>query len=132
MKCKDCEHYILSQCPGGLSDNMEKPCFLENIYGVKAEKTAEFLGDAYKLANKLGIKGDKVLLDLQKNKTKSKYYPIYRAIVVSQTKYLLDMYHKLGVKLTLEDFRAESFYAGIPPVTADEINKYIDEVEKNE
>lgn len=130
MKCKNCEHYILSECngfPEGTPLDLSG-CYLENVYGLKAERMVGELADTYKEATAeyhnnpdFRKKADAITLDLYKNKTKSRYYPLWRMLAIVGTKHVLDMCHRLNVDMRLDHIRGESFYAGIPRITAEEI-----------
>jgi hypothetical protein len=50
------------------------------------------------------------------------YYQDWRKMRAKGCAALLDIYKVLNVKLTAHHFRGETFYAGIPEVTVDEIN----------
>jgi len=54
------------------------------------------------------------------------YYQDWRESRAKSCAHLMDMYKLLNIKLTLNDFVGETFYAGIPKVTNDEVNSAID------
>ena len=54
------------------------------------------------------------------------YYIDWRTSRAKSCAHLLDLYEMLNVKLTAHDFVGETFYAGIPKVTIDEMNDAIE------
>lgn len=55
------------------------------------------------------------------------YYMDWRKQRAKSCTHALDMYMRLNVKFTIEEFKGETFYAGIPPVTKEEIEQYIND-----
>lgn len=55
------------------------------------------------------------------------YYQGWRKTRGKSIAHLIDIYKLLNVKFIVSDFRGETFYAGIPPVTIDEVNISITE-----
>lgn len=61
------------------------------------------------------------------------YYQNWRGMRAKSCAHLMDVYKLLNVKFSLNDFIGETFYAGIPTVTYDEVNNAIDkyDMDKN-
>jgi hypothetical protein len=57
------------------------------------------------------------------------YYQDWRISRAKSCAHLMDIYKLLNVKFKLGDFVGETFYAGIPTVTADEVNTAVDRYE---
>ncbi len=133
-KCQSCEKHLLSECKGmeeTAPDSHIEVCFIEDIYNIAADEFLEIQRKAYRKdpgdwtpeecrASFLrAVCGGDVMI----NGTKSVLFPLwnlYRSISVYSS---LNIYKTLNVTLTLEDTKGESFYAGIPPVSADDIRK---------
>jgi len=60
------------------------------------------------------------------------YYQDWRKSRAKSCAQLMDMYNTLNVKLTLDDFIGETFYAGIPKVANNEVNAAIDKYDMSE
>jgi len=58
------------------------------------------------------------------------YYQDWRKVRAKSCAALMDIYKKLNVKMSLHNFVGETFYAGIPKVTVDEVNHVI-EIQQN-
>lgn len=54
------------------------------------------------------------------------YYQDWREMRAKSCAHLMDVYKLLNVKLKLDDFVGETFYAGIPKVISGEVNNVID------
>lgn len=133
QKCQDCEHRLLSEC-NGVADNTPdtqlEVCYLENIYGlatysdylVEAENAYKkdagdwTLAEA-KMAYIKAVCGGDVLM----NGINSSLYPLWNLYRSISVLHCLEIYQMLNVTLTLEHTKGESFYAGIPQVSADDI-----------
>lgn len=131
MNCRDCEHYILSECEGIFdAPKLEKVCFLDNQYGLASDsKDLALMGSAYgrDAADWTPEEVEEALLkavlghDVHMLKTESKLFPYWNLRRAISVTHQLEMYQRLNVNLRLGDVRAESFYAGIPNLTPDNI-----------
>ena len=125
MNCNNCEHYILGECIGleGIKLDLSS-CFLDNQYGLATNSTElKELENTYK---KLGdikdiIIADVINLDVHTNKTKSELYQVWNLRRNISITHILEICQLLNVNLRLDDIRGESFYAGIPRTTANDV-----------
>jgi hypothetical protein len=132
-KCKNCEKYLLSECVGMGDDAPDihiESCYLENIYGLAGKSdllnnmeqayrkdAADWTEDECRIAYLREVAG----LDVHMNGTNSKLFPLWNLFRSISVLHCLEIYQMLDVSLTLKDTRGESFYAGIPQVTPEDI-----------
>ena len=133
-KCRLCEHHLLSECIG-LDDDMPdiytESCFIEDIYNLAADKYVDLQRRAYSKDPgdwtkeeceasylKTISTGDVMLYG-----TDSVLYPLWNLNRSISVMHCLEIYKLLDVTLTLKDTVGESFYAGIPTVSADDIRQ---------
>jgi hypothetical protein len=133
-KCKGCEKYILSECKGvdeNIPDIQIEVCYLEDIYNLAADRYLEIQRGAYSKRPmdwteeeaKAAYLRDVVGTDVRMLGVNSPLYPMWNLDRCISTIYCLEIYRMLDVKLTLNDFRGESFYAGMPKATPEDIRK---------
>jgi len=60
------------------------------------------------------------------------YYQDWRESRAKSCVHLMDMYNLLNVRFTLDDFVGETFYAGIPKITCEEVNNAINKYDTSE
>ncbi len=129
--CQNCEHRILSECPGLDADytGIQPACFLDNIYGLASDSPElSLMSSSYTARSDIPnmtkeqfremLLSDVLGYDVYLHKTKSplyKFWNIRRAIAVIHQ---LEIYQMLNVNMTLKDYCGESFYVGIPKLTA--------------
>ncbi len=133
-KCQKCEKHLLSECKGtedSQPDSHVEVCFIEDIYNLAADKFLDIQRRAYikdprdwtpeecRASYLRAVCGGDVLL----NGTKSVLFPLWNLHRSISIYSCLNIYKMLNVTLTLEDTVGESFYAGIPPVSANDIRK---------
>ena len=144
--CQTCEHRLLSECkgsPDNAPDIHTDVCYLENIYGLALDSSyLENNVNAYRKKaidwtpeeTKAAFLKEICTIDVHLHGTNSELYPLWnlgRAISVLGC---LEIYSILNVTLTLEDTKGESFYAGIPQVSAKDIRlakKYLKKFDAN-
>jgi len=107
-------------------------CFLDNVYGLSTSTDdLELMQSTYqKSVNELTdvewhekFIAEAIGMDIMLSGKESILYPFWvlrRSIAITHQ---LEMYQKLGVTLTLQDYCPESFYAGIPKPTASDIKR---------
>lgn len=131
INCQNCEHRILNECIG-----FDKPVdcgsFLDNIYGLASNsKELADMEQGYKARSNIAnatpeelkemIISDVLNIDVHLYGIKSECFPVWNFRRAISVIHQLEIYQRLNVNLTLNDYRGESFYAGIPSLTPDDI-----------
>ena len=126
IDCRNCEHYIFSECPGCLEpqyDNLICVSFLDNIYNCPSrEKVMSEMETEYRNRQKsISELSDNEIkrqmltgiinMDVHLYGTYSEFYPFWNFNRAVSTLEMLETYQRLNVQLTLKDFKGESFYA---------------------
>ena len=133
-KCTKCEKYLFSECKGmedSAPDSHIEVCFIEDIYNTAADEFLDLQRRAYskdpgdwtpeecEASYLRAICGGDVML----HGTNSTLFPLWNLTRSISVYSCLEIYKILNVNLTLGDTKGESFYAGIPPVSANDIRK---------
>lgn len=131
--CQDCEKRIMSECCGldtGTPDKYTESCYLENVYGLAADSGfLQSMEEAYKKdaadwtpeEARIAYLRDICGMDVHMLGDQSPLYPLWNLFRSVSVLHCLEIYQMLDVTLTLKDTRGESFYAGIPQVSPEDI-----------
>lgn len=127
--CKNCEHRILSECPGADEGLSVESCFLDNQYGLASDSAElRLMSSSYSGRHNWvtitreqaeeALVADIIGLDVHLDGVKSPLFGVWNVRRAICALHQLEMYQMLNVKLTLADYCGESFYAGMPKLTA--------------